>query len=106
LILTGCIEYSDGERTGTVTKLSRKGLICKSWEGGIYMGGIKKHVDYVSYGSGKNERTTAVTSMVANTFQFTIEDASLIPKVRRGNGIRRENNAALPTGTLRSMSFG
>ena len=29
--------YSDGERTGYVQKLSRKGWICKTWEGEIAM---------------------------------------------------------------------
>jgi hypothetical protein len=32
--------YSEGERTGTVVKLSEKGLFCKSWEGEIASGGM------------------------------------------------------------------
>lgn len=34
-LLTGCGagEYSDGERSGTVTKISKKGLFWKTWEG-------------------------------------------------------------------------
>lgn len=30
LLLTGCFDYSDGERSGTVIKLSRKGVLCKT----------------------------------------------------------------------------
>mgnify|MGYP001585292012 CR=1 FL=1 len=32
--------YSDGERTGDVFKFSKKGLIFKSWEGELYLGGL------------------------------------------------------------------
>lgn len=32
--------YSEGERTGDVYKFSRKGLIYKSWEGEMYLGGV------------------------------------------------------------------
>ena len=29
--------YSDGERAGYIQKLSRKGWVCKTWEGGLSM---------------------------------------------------------------------
>lgn len=32
--------YSEGERTGDVFKFSKKGLIWKSWEGELYLGGL------------------------------------------------------------------
>ena len=32
--------YSEGERTGDVFRFSKKGLIWKSWEGTMYLGGI------------------------------------------------------------------
>lgn len=32
--------YSDGERTGDVYKFSKKGIIYKSWEGEMYLGGV------------------------------------------------------------------
>ena len=42
LSLTGCApDYSSGSRAGVVTKLSNKGLIWKSWEGELNMGGVK-----------------------------------------------------------------
>jgi len=31
--------YSDGQRTGDIYKFSKKGLIVKSWEGEMYLGG-------------------------------------------------------------------
>lgn len=30
--------YSDGERAGNITKLSRKGILIKTWEGSLDMG--------------------------------------------------------------------
>lgn len=33
-------EYSYGERTGDIYKFSKKGLIYKSWEGVMYLGGM------------------------------------------------------------------
>ena len=33
--------YSEGQRTGDVFKFSKKGLIWKSWEGEMYLGGIR-----------------------------------------------------------------
>lgn len=41
-VCSGCIgcmpNYSDGERTGTVVKLSHKGFLVKSWEGSLHLG--------------------------------------------------------------------
>ena len=34
--------YSEGERTGELYKFSKKGLIWKSWEGAMYLGGVSK----------------------------------------------------------------
>lgn len=76
ILLTGCFDYSDGERSGTVIKLSRKGVFCKTWEGEMYLGGLKKKT------SSDSDGNTSV-SMVANTWQFTIEDESLIPAIQK-----------------------
>lgn len=80
LFLTACFDYSDGDRTGTVTKLSKRGFFCKTWEAQMYMGGMKKKTELVSSSDGKS--TTPVTTLVANTFEFTIEDESLVPKIQ------------------------
>lgn len=49
------IKYSDGERAGTITKFSQKGLIWKTWEGEMVLGGVM--------GS---------TNVSANTWQFSV----------------------------------
>ncbi len=76
LLLAGCFDYSDGDRAGTITKLSRKGIICKTWEGQIFMGGLKNQTQTSSNGK------SSVDTMVANTWDFTVEDVSLVPKIQ------------------------
>lgn len=75
LLLSGCFEYSDGERVGTITKFSKKGWFCKTWEGEMYLGGLKKKT------TSNGESTT--TSMVANTWDFTVEDERLVPAIQK-----------------------
>ncbi len=57
LSLSGCVETSDGEKIGIITKLAKQGVIVKTWEGEIIRGGF-------SNGSGAN----------GQAFHFTIED--------------------------------
>jgi len=39
----GCGEgYSDGERAGVVLKVSKRGLLMKSWEGELNLGGVSQ----------------------------------------------------------------
>lgn len=59
----GC-SVSDGTRTGSITKFSNKGIINKSWEGEMVMGGV---------------RGNSNGGVVANVWHFTIQDKSLIP---------------------------
>lgn len=40
-MIVGGITYSNGERTGTITKFSHKGLLIKTWEGELNMGGLE-----------------------------------------------------------------
>lgn len=40
VICSGCIDYSSGTRVGVVTKFSRKGLLFKTWEGEVNLGGF------------------------------------------------------------------
>lgn len=37
--------YSDGERTGDIYKFSEKGIIWKSWEGVMYLGGLTSNAN-------------------------------------------------------------
>ena len=62
--------YSNGTRAGTITKLSKKGFICKSWEGEMVMGGART----VTSDSG--------SSVVANVWAFNV-DPSAVEKVQQ-----------------------
>lgn len=62
LVLSGCnINYSDGSRVGVVNKLSKKGLLCKTWEGEMMLGGLRSQTD-----------KDGNTSQVANVWGFTV----------------------------------
>lgn len=75
LLLSACFNISEGDRAGTIVKLSHRGYFCKTWEGQMVLGGMVKHTNVSSDGK------SSTTSMVANTFEFTVEDVSLIPKL-------------------------
>lgn len=63
LLLTACAyDYSSGERAGQVVKFSRKGLVNKSWEGQINLGGMKQTTD-----------ANGNASVVANVFEFSVD---------------------------------
>jgi hypothetical protein len=60
--------YSQGERAGYVQKLSRKGWICKTWEGEMSM--------------------VTMPGTVAEKFYFTIPDDSVAAKLNANVGKR------------------
>ena len=60
--------YSDGERAGYVQKLSRKGWICKTWEGEMAM--------------------VTMPGTVAEKFVFTVPDSAVAAKINAGVGKR------------------
>jgi prepilin-type N-terminal cleavage/methylation domain-containing protein len=62
----GC-SVSDGNRTGTVTKFAHKGIMVKSWEGELLMGGVRD--------VGQNGGS------VANIWRFTVLDADVATKM-------------------------
>lgn len=67
LALSACAEqYSVGERSGVVTKLSNKGLAFKSWEGELLAGGTRRVVD----GDGRSQS-------VANVFAFNVDPGAV-----------------------------
>lgn len=71
LVLSSCghgINYSDGERVGVVTKLSYKGVFCKTWEGQMNLGGMATKTD---------------GSMVPNVWDFTVENLALLPQIQK-----------------------
>jgi len=64
----GC-SRSDGERVGTLTKFSYKGMFksTKSWEGEMVLGGV---------------RQTANNGVTANTWDFSVLDGAVVKKVQ------------------------
>ena len=63
-VIFGGITYSEGERTGTITKFSRKGMTIKTWEGELSMGG-------------------AVQGGTANVWQFSVDDPVVVEAVQQ-----------------------
>lgn len=75
ILLSGCIDFSDGERVGAINKLSRKGFFCKTWEGEMNLGGFRNKTTTDNNGNSSS-------SIIANVFAFTVEDESLIPAIK------------------------
>ena len=72
-LLSGCApKYSEGERTGVITKISRKGLIMKSWEGTINQGGTKT----LEEGNGN-------VSVVPNAEDFNVQDPKVVEQLQK-----------------------
>jgi hypothetical protein len=84
-VIPGCSDYSSGERSGVITKFSRKGFMFKTYEGEINLGGLKTKKD----GNGNS-------TVVANTFEFSLD-----AKQRRG-----ENLEALKDSVEKAMNLG
>jgi hypothetical protein len=62
--LGGCIQSATGERVGTVTKLSKQGIFCPTYEAEIIKGGM-------AGGSGA----------FGHPFDFTVEDKTLLDTI-------------------------
>ena len=62
--LGGC-SISDGARVGTISKFTSKGIVNKSYEGELVLGGVR------SNGS----------SMSANTWDFSVRDLQIVPEI-------------------------
>lgn len=97
MLFFGCIQYSEGTRTGYLIKFSRKGLMFKTWEGTMNLGGGR---------SGDN-------GAVPNTWDFTVDpenaaDQSLIPvlntALEKGKRVKVTYSQEAVTGCGRSDS--
>lgn len=66
--LTLTWSYSEGERAGYVQKFSKKGWLCKTWEGELAM--------------------VAMPGSLAEKFPFTVRDAAVATKVEKTMGKR------------------
>lgn len=60
--------YAEGERTGYVQKLSRKGWLCKTWEGEIVM--------------------VTMPGAIPEKFEFTVHDDGVVAEINRQAGRR------------------
>lgn len=73
--------YSEGDRAGYIQKFSRKGWICKTYEGEIAM--------------------VNLPGQIANTFQFSVRDDSVASAINTAQGRRvslhYEQHKGLPT---------
>lgn len=66
--LTLSWSYSSGDRSGFMQKLSKKGWICKSWEGELTL--------------------VALPGSMPEKFLFTVRDPDLVPKINASMGKR------------------
>ncbi len=76
--LAGCIDYSDGDRVGTIVKFSKKGIICKTWEGELLVGGMKR---VTQSSTDANGNIHSSSSMALNVMQFTVEKPELVQPI-------------------------
>ena len=60
-------EYSSGERTGVVTKISQKGFIWKTWEGEMNLGGMSADSGGV---------------MTPNIWKFSVKDVDVVQQLQ------------------------
>ena len=60
--------YSEGDRTGYVQKLSRKGWLCKTWEGEIAM--------------------VTMPGAIPEKFEFTVPDDAIADRINAASGHR------------------
>ena len=74
-------DYSDGERAGYIQKFSRKGWVCKTWEGELSM---------INYPGAAPE-----------TFSFSVRDASVVKAIDAAVGkrvaLRYEQHIGVPS---------
>lgn len=62
--------YSEGERTGVVYKMSHKGLLWKSWEGAMNLGGVAQ-------GEGG--------AAIPNQFNFSVTDQDVVKQLQEAS---------------------
>jgi hypothetical protein len=81
--------YSSGERVGYVQKLSKKGWICKTWEGELAMANLPGAMPQI--------------------FAFTIRDEAVAHRIQEAEGrrvsIHYEQHVGLPTSCFGDTSY-
>jgi prepilin-type N-terminal cleavage/methylation domain-containing protein len=71
--ITGGCSISDGTRVGTITQFSRTGIIWKTQEGELVMGGVRRGIN-----------SDGGSTSVANIWQFSVpkNDKAMIDKIQ------------------------
>lgn len=67
------VNYSDGQREGTLQKLTNKGMIWRTWEGELAVEGMKI--------SGNKDGMSG-----GNVFSFTVDDPAVVEAMRSAVG--------------------
>ena len=67
-MLSACDTYSEGDRVGVVTKLSRKGVFCKTYEATMLVGGVTN--------DDKG-------NVIPQTWDFTVAREDVLDKVKK-----------------------
>ena len=65
------------QRTGVVTKISKKGFVCKTYEGQLNLGSI----------AGSSDDFSGVSA--TRSWEFTVYDESLVPKIEAAADSRK-----------------
>lgn len=72
--------YSSGERVGYVQKLSRKGWLCKTWEGELQMSNIPGSAPMLFYFSVRNDSLArAIEAIAGKRVALTYEQHVGVP---------------------------
>jgi hypothetical protein len=81
--------YSEGERAGYLQKLSRKGWLCKSWEGEILL--------------------SSMPGAIPERFAFTVRDEAVVKQLQSAMGqrvqITYEQHVGIPTTCFGETSY-
>jgi len=73
-------DYSDGERAGYVQKLSRKGWVCKTWEGELALVNLPGAMPEIFYFSVRDDAVTKrIQEVVGKRVALTYEEHIGVP---------------------------
>lgn len=88
---TICPDYSSGERTGVVVKMSRKGIFWKTWEGEMNIGSMS------TYGNGM---------AVPMVFEFSVKNEEVVEKLKEVSSSGKRTTVLYSQALSRSIRDG
>ncbi|MEO7521380.1 MAG: hypothetical protein ABIW79_06140, partial [Gemmatimonas sp.] len=73
--------YSEGDRTGTMVKISRKGWLCKTWEGTLYTDviGAGFRSDSFNFSVRNDSLALALSKLSGKRVAVSYEQHTLVP---------------------------